>query len=88
MPPRNSIPLTVEDYLALDRASRDTQYKSLYGEIVAMAGASLEHNLINVSTSGELYAQLKGRPCSVMSNDMRLRVAWDVYLYPDIIVMW
>lgn len=77
--------ITPEEYLALERKA---QYKSEYlnGEILAMFGASREHNLISVNVSGELRAQLKQRPCEVYSSDMRVQVRpTGLYTYPDVV---
>lgn len=76
-----------EEYLALDRRA---EVKSEYidGEIVAMAGASREHNLIALNFAAELHFQLKGHPCETYMADMRLGV--DLahnYAYPDVAVV-
>ncbi len=64
---------TPEEYLALDRRAA---FKSEYveGEIVAMASASREHNLIALNIAASLHLQLKGRPCETYMADMRLGV--------------
>lgn len=79
--------LTPEEYLAIERKA---EYKSEYinGEIVAMTGASREHNLIVVNIAGELRQQLRGRPCEMYANDMRVRVpSTQLYTYPDVTVV-
>jgi Uma2 family endonuclease len=79
--------LTPEEYLSIERKA---EYKSDYfdGEIFAMTGASREHNLITGNINGELRRQLKGKPCEVYSNDMRVRVpAARLYTYPDVVVV-
>lgn len=78
---------TPEEYLALERKA---EYRSEYidGEIIAMSGASREHNLVSGNVFGELRNQLKGRPCEAYINDMRLGV--DLarhYTYPDVAVV-
>jgi Uma2 family endonuclease len=78
---------TPEQYLELERQA---DYKSEYysGQIFAMAGASEEHNLINVNVSGELRQQLRGRPCRTYASDMRVRVSpTGLYTYPDVIAV-
>lgn len=78
---------TPEEYLALDRRAA---FKSEYvdGEIVAMAGASREHNLIALNIAASLHLQLKGRPCETYMADMRLGVdVAHTYAYPDIAVV-
>ena len=79
--------LTSEEYLAWERKS-DTKHEYLRGEIIAMSGASYQHTLITMNISGELYIQLKGRACTVHTNDMRVRTSPDTsYFYPDILVV-
>jgi Uma2 family endonuclease len=76
-----------EEYLALERQA---EYKSEYlnGEIFAMAGASPNHVKIVTNIVGEFYGQLKGRPCTTFSTDMRLKVSpTGLYAYPDVIVV-
>jgi len=74
-----------EEYLDLERKA---EYKSEYinGFIFAMAGASKEHNQITLNIASEIHHQLKGRPCFVYSNDMRVRIVeTGMYAYPDIV---
>lgn len=79
--------ITPEEYLALERQAKT---KSEYhdGEIVAMAGASWEHNLISGATYRELATQLRRGPCQPVANDMRVWIpSHHVYTYPDIAVV-
>jgi Uma2 family endonuclease len=79
--------LTPAEYLSIERKS---EYKSEYtdGVIVAMTGASREHNLIGVNLAGEINRQLRGRPCECYANDMRVRVpSTRLYTYPDVVVV-
>lgn len=79
--------LTPEEYLAIERA---TEFKSEYidGYIVAMVGASEPHNLIVTNSVRELSIQLKGRDCTVYSNDMRIDLRErKLFAYPDVIVV-
>ena len=77
------VQLSPEEYLALDRAA-STKSEYIDGEIVAMAGASLEHNLIVANVVGALWGQLRGRSCSIVPSDMRVFVpATGNYVFPD-----
>lgn len=78
--------LTSEEYIAAERkATRKSEYLS--GEIVAMSGASNEHNLITVNTANGLYNQVTERGCRVYVSDMRVGIGAGVsYFYPDIAV--
>jgi len=81
------IRMTPEQYLAFDR---DSEYKHEFidGEIYAMTGASSPHNLIVPSLIREVSSQLKGRPCSTLASDQRVRTGKKHrYFYPDITVV-
>lgn len=78
---------TPEQYLALER---NAQHKSEYlnGRVLAMAGASLEHNRITTNLVRMLGNQFVGRPCDVFSSDMRVKVsATGLYTYPDVVAV-
>ncbi|HLV80452.1 MAG TPA: Uma2 family endonuclease [Chthonomonadaceae bacterium] len=74
-------------YLERERAAeRKSEYHD--GVIVAMAGASPEHNTIVFNLAGALSAQLRGKPCRGFSSDLRVRVpACNAYYYPDVTVV-
>lgn len=79
--------LTPEEYLKIERQA---EYKSEYfaGEMFAMAGAVEAHNLICWSILGQLYQQMRQRPCRAYPSDMRVRVsATGLYTYPDIVAL-
>jgi Uma2 family endonuclease len=79
--------LTPAEYLEIERAA-DHKSEFFAGEMFAMAGASPPHVLITSNVSGELHAQLKGRPCRVYSSDLRVRVSeTGLYTYPDVVVV-
>lgn len=79
--------ITSEEYLALERKAEN---KSEYfdGEIFAMAGASPAHVLIVTNVVSELRRQLKQRPCTVYSTDLRLQISQTgLFTYPDVMVV-
>ncbi len=77
-----------EDYLGTERECTDAKHEYVAGQVFAMVGASYNHNLIALNVAGELRQQLKGRPCTVLSSDMRLRVlVADACAYPDVVVL-
>ena len=67
-------PLSVEEYLAFERAA-DTKHEYDDGEIIAFAGASRKHNLVGGNTFRHLGNQLEGKPCEIYVTEMRVRVA-------------
>lgn len=51
-----------------------------------MTGASRRHNLACLNIAASLHAQLRGKPCEVYTNDMRVKVSeTGMYTYPDIV---
>lgn len=84
----SSVPVTrytAAEYLAIER-KREFKSDFYRGEIFAMAGASLAHNLITLNIGGELRQQLRDRDCLVFTSDMRVSVSADLYTYPDVVV--
>lgn len=69
-PPQTSY--TIDEYLALDRQSEE-RHEYLDGHIYAMAGESLEHSLICANLIAELRNQLRGKPYSTLSPNMKVR---------------
>jgi len=75
---------TGEEYLAWEREA-DFKSEYLRGQIYAMSGAGLYHNIIASNLIAGLHGELAGRPCIVLGSDMRVQVdAADAYFYPDI----
>jgi Uma2 family endonuclease len=78
---------TPEEYLVLERRSA-AQSEYIHGEIVAMAGASRQVNLIAGNLFAALHAQLRqGRGCEAYTSDMRIRIPAVGYTYPDVAVV-
>ncbi len=75
---------SAEQYLAWEREA-DFRSEFIAGEIFAMAGTTLNHNLISMNLSREISTQLKDRPCRVIASDMKVQVeVADAYFYPDL----
>jgi Uma2 family endonuclease len=79
--------LTPEEYLEIERKA---EYKSEYyrGEMFAMSGARYAHVMMVLNAGAALHQQLRSRPCSVLSADMRVCVSESgLYTYPDLAVV-
>jgi len=70
--PQPEVMHTVDEYLSYERQSEE-RHQYLDGHIYAMAGESLEHSLICTNLIAELRDQLKGKPCSTLSPNMKVR---------------
>ena len=73
---------TVDDYLALERDS-DAKHEFYDGEIFAMAGASVPHNLVAGNVFAALHASVRDRDCVAFPSDMRVLCPSGLYTYPD-----
>src|SRR5437868_11662416 len=56
------------------------------GQAYAMAGASARHNRIALNIAGRLNDHLAGDECEAFMADMKIRVAPDLFYYPDVVV--
>lgn len=74
---------TLEEYLALERES-EVKYEYWDGEIFAMSGGTLAHDLIMWNASNSLGTQLAGKDCRVFTDNMQIKVpAAPPYRYAD-----
>jgi len=82
-----SLYITPVEYL---RRERNAETKSEYydGVLVAMAGASPEHNLITANVITSLNFHLRRRGCIPFASDLRVHVeSCNRYFYPDTAVV-
>lgn len=77
--------ISVEDYLAGEKIS-PIKHEYVCGEVYAMAGTSDRHNLIAGSLYAALLTHLRNSSCDPFFGDIKVRVAPDVYYYPDVLV--
>ena len=66
--------LTPQEYLALERTA-ETKSEYVDGTLMAMTGPSRNHNLISENMVREPSLQLRGRPCQLYAQDMRVRIS-------------
>ena len=75
-----------QEYLASERLA-EAKREYIAGEIVAMAGTSRNHSLIESNVLAGLHGQLKGKSCETYGPDMRVRIdSTHSYVYPDVVV--
>jgi len=80
--------LTVEEYLDGEEHS-ELRHEYSAGVVFAMAGGTDNHNLIVGSLYSGLRAHLRGGPCRVFMENVRLYLdlsQGDLFYYPDIMV--
>jgi len=79
--------ITAEEYFEIEEAA---EYKSEYyhGEMFAMSGALVNHNLIAMNVSAGLHNLLKDSDCFVFPSDIRVELdRARHYAYPDVSVV-
>lgn len=78
--------LTAAEYLAIESAA-EIRHEFFDGEMFAMSGGSLWHNLIKNNFCHAICNRLSGGTCRVVTSDQRLKVdATGLYTYPDVLV--
>jgi Uma2 family endonuclease len=78
----------VETYLQGELTS-EVRHEYIAGQVYAMTGVSVAHNLIGLNLATALHAHLRGGPCRVFMSDLKLhlRIAGDdIFYYPDLMV--
>ena len=83
---QESTAISLEEYLSGERDS-EIKHEYIDGQVFAMAGASLRHNLICTNVSALLWNQLQGKPCYPLTSDMLVKTSDRKFRYPDVQVI-
>ncbi len=75
--------VAVEEYLELDRNSRDVRYEYLNGRIIMMARGSPQHSLIAANVTGILGQLLRESSCCAFNSDVKIRLPRMNHVYAD-----
>jgi Uma2 family endonuclease len=76
--------ISAEDYLTQERIAME-KHEYYQGEIFAMSGASLKHNIIFSNLFTDIGSKLKGKGCRPYGSDLRIHIPKNtLYTYPDI----
>ena len=79
--------ISPEEYLAEERAALD-KHEYYQGEVFAMSGASLKHNVIFSNLFTDIGSKLKGKGCRPYGSDLRIHIPKNtLYTYPDISII-
>ncbi len=78
--------MDVEDYLLLDRNSKNACYEYLDGELRMLAGGSNYHSAIIANLTITIGRFLESSPCWVFNTDIRLQLSESRYVHPDVTV--
>ena len=78
---------TIEEYLEMENAAIE-KHEYYQGEIFAMSGAKLTHNIITSNLQSYLGQRLKGKPCKPFGSDLRIHIEKNtLFTYPDISII-
>lgn len=89
--PKERLSLSVAEYLAGENDGV-VRHEYVGGHVYAMAGASMgngasaRHNRIAGNIFSRLNDHLDGEECEPFISDMKIRVAPDLFYYPDVVV--
>jgi Uma2 family endonuclease len=79
--------LSIEEYLEMENASSE-KHEYYKGEVFAMSGAKLTHNIITKNLLISLAIKLKGKSCRPFGSDQRIHIeANTLFTYPDISII-
>ena len=77
---------TLAEYLAIEPEGK-VRHEFINGELVAMTGTSRAHNAIVTNLTAAFHLHLRGTPCRIASNDMKVVIAAaNRGYYPDVVV--
>lgn len=78
--------MTADEFLEWDR-TQTVRHEFVGGEVYAMSGAGIAHNMLTLNLAMALRAHLAGSACRTLAVDVKLKVeAVGNFYYPDLIV--
>src|SRR5688500_17765020 len=79
--------LSIEEYLEFEKTSA-VKHEYYQGEIFAMAGAKVAHNMVVMNCTVGLGSRLRGKPCKPFNSDQRTHIPKNTFFtYPDISIV-
>ncbi|WP_165423270.1 Uma2 family endonuclease [Ktedonosporobacter rubrisoli] len=81
-------PMSVEEYLQLDRSTLDGRYDYVGGVARLMSGGSVAHNRISRNVANAIEDHFLTGPCTVFGSDVQVLIGVKAsgrqhYVYPD-----
>ncbi len=77
--------MTVAEYIAFEEQSEE-RHEFINGEVVDMAGTTLNHNSLVDSVKDLLKPSLRKRGCRAFSESIKVAVSETTYVYPDVVI--
>lgn len=79
--------ISIGEYLEMEKAA-DEKHEYYQGEVFAMSGAKVPHNIFSGNLFGDLFNKLKGKKCKPFNSDQRIHIpANTLFTYPDISII-
>jgi Uma2 family endonuclease len=79
--------ITIREYLEMEEASQE-KHEYYRGEVFAMSGPKVPHNIIAGNIFIGLGSKLKGKPCRPFNSDQRIHIEGNtLFTYPDISII-
>jgi Uma2 family endonuclease len=79
--------ISIQEYLEMENGA-DEKHEYYKGEIFAMSGAKVPHNIITTNLLATLYNKLKGKKCKPFNSDQRIHIPSNtLFTYPDISII-
>jgi Uma2 family endonuclease len=85
--PKNQVHrYTLDEYLVMEEKS-EVRHEFYNGEIYAMAGGTVNHNLLIDNVKELIKTHTKSKGCRVFSENMKVDVLSGIYMpYPDVVL--
>ena len=80
--------VSVEDYLSAEEVA-EIRHEYIGGAVYAMAGTTIEHNYIAQNIAFAARTHLKGKPCKVLMENVKVRLylqSQEIFYYPDVMI--
>jgi Uma2 family endonuclease len=77
--------LTLTEFLAWE-ADQPDRHEFYRGEVFAMVGGTARHNRVILNLAARLADHLDGTGCQVFAETMKVQLADEAVLYPDVLV--
>lgn len=77
--------MTLQEYLDWEN-EQEERHEYWAGEVYAMVGGRRVHGRVVANLSCLLTVALKGSPCQVFTDAMKVQIANDFILYPDLFI--
>lgn len=79
--------VSIQEYLEAENAATE-KHEYYQGEVFAMSGAKVSHNMISGNLLMALGIKLKGKNCRPFNSDQRIHIPTNtLFTYPDISVI-